>query len=167
MTVTIRRANAGDAAAVAAIYNQGIEERQATFDTRPRTPAEMVERLAAGAAPPFLVAESDAGVVGWARLSPVSTRECYAGVGEASIYVDRGSRGRGVGRALLDGLAEAATGAGYWKLVGLVFPTNAESVALLRAVGFQDVGIHRRHGRLDGDWRDVLVMERLIGAAAG
>ena len=166
MTVTIRPARAADGARVAAIYNQGIEERQATFDTRPRAAAEMAERLADPAASPFLVAESAAGVVGWARLCPVSARECYAGVGEASIYVDRAARGRGVGRALLDALAEAAAATGHWKLVGLVFPTNAHSVALLRAAGFGDVGVHRRHGRLEGEWRDVLVMERLIGDAA-
>ena len=167
MTVSIRPAAPADAEAVAAIYNEGIEEREATFDTRPRAAAEMAERLGDPAAPPFLVAEDRGGVAGWARVSRVSPRECYAGVGEASIYVERAARGTGVGRALLDALADAAARAGYWKLVGLVFPTNAASVALLRRAGFHEVGLHRRHGRLDGEWRDVLEMERPIGAAAG
>jgi phosphinothricin acetyltransferase len=166
MTVRVREADPGDAEAIALIYNEGIEERQATFDTRPRTAAEMGERLGDAGAPPFLVAELNGRVAGWARVSPTSSRECYAGVGEASIYVGRGHRAAGVGRALLEALAAAAERAGYWKLVGLVFPTNAASVGLLRAVGFRDVGMHRRHGRLEGEWRDVLVLERLLGPAA-
>jgi L-amino acid N-acyltransferase YncA len=126
----------------------------------------MGQRIAAPGAPPFLVAERDGRVAAWARVSPTSSRECYAGVGEASIYVARGDRAAGVGRALLTALAEAAERAGYWKLVGLVFPTNAASVGLLSAAGFLEVGLHRRHGRLDGEWRDVLVLERLLGPAA-
>jgi len=164
--LTIRPAAPADAAAIAAIYNQGIEEREATFETRPRTDVDVAGSIADPEAPPFLVAERDGVVVGWGRITAYSARSCYAGVGEASIYVDRDARSGGVGRLLFDGLSEAAQAAGYWKLVGLLFPTNAASVALVRAAGFREVGVYRRHGRLEGEWRDVLLVERLLGPAA-
>jgi L-amino acid N-acyltransferase YncA len=156
----IRAATPGDAEAIAAIYNQGIAERNSTFETRSRTASEFAEPV-----PPFLVAEMEGSVRGWARLVRSSPRECYAGVGEASIYVDRDARGAGLGRALFDALSEEAERAGYWKIVGGLFPENAASVALCRAVGCREVGTLRHHSRLDGRWRDVLLVERLLGAA--
>ena len=166
MTISIRPAKVPDAERIAAIHNQGIVEREATFDTEPRAAADLGEELAAPETPPFLVAvDPDGAVVGWARLSPYSSRPCYAGVGEASLYVDRAARGQGVGRTLVEALAADAEGRGYWKLVGLLFPTNAASVALCRAAGWRDVGVFRRHGRLEERWRDVLVMEQLLGEA--
>jgi phosphinothricin acetyltransferase len=157
----IRPARPEDAAAIAAIYNQGIEERDATFETRPRDAGDF-----AALEPPFLVAEDGAAVVGWARLVPFNPRECYAGVGEASIYVDRTARGKGLGRALFEALAAEAERAGYWKIVGGLFPENRASVALCRAAGCREVGVFLRHSRLDGEWRDVLYVERLLAAAA-
>src|SRR5439155_19900916 len=116
--------------------------------------------------PPFLVAEGDdANVAGWARLAPFNPRDCYAGVGEASIYVDREARGRGVGRALFDALAAEAEANGYWKIIGGLFPENEASVALCRTAGFREVGTFRRHSCLDGEWRDVLYVEERIGPA--
>jgi L-amino acid N-acyltransferase YncA len=165
MGLVIRKAEPGDAAAIAEIYNQGIEERQATFDTEPRKAEDFTQRLADPEAPPFLVATDDDRVVAWARVGFYSDRDCYAGVGEASLYVDRGHRRRGAGRALLDALTDEAERRGYWKLIGLIFPTNAASVKLLERTGFQEVGLYRRHGRLDGEWRDVLLVERLLGPA--
>src|SRR5256714_128675 len=123
----------------------------------------MTTGIARSGAPPFLMAELDGEVVGFGRVTAYSTRACYAGVGEASIYVDREARGSGVGRLLFDALCEAAAAAGYWKLLGLLFPTNAASVALVRAAGCREVGVHRRHGRLDGEWREVLLVERGLG----
>jgi L-amino acid N-acyltransferase YncA len=166
MRVRIRAAHPDDAASIAAIYNQGIEERQATFETRPRTAEELAAILAEPDLPPFLVAEDEGRVVGWARVVRYDSRECYAGVGEASLYVDREDRQRGAGRELLRGLAAAAERRGYWKLVGLLFPENHPSVALLDSEGYERVGVYSRHGRLEGRWRDVLVVERLLGAAA-
>jgi L-amino acid N-acyltransferase YncA len=165
MSVSIRPARVSDAVAIAAIYNEGIEDREATFETEPRTEADLVDALADPVAPPFLVAETGAGVVGWARLSQYSPRPCYAGVGEASIYIERGSRNRGLGQRLFEALAEVAERRGYWKITGLLFPTNRASVALCRASGCREVGVFRRHGRLDGRWRDVLQVERLLGEA--
>jgi L-amino acid N-acyltransferase YncA len=156
----IRPAEPRDAGAIAAIYNQGIEERSATFETRLRTAEDFAEMPS-----PFLVADEDGAVVGWARLTQFNPRECYAGVGEASIYVDRDARGRGLGRAFFDALVNEGERAGFWKIVGGLFPENEASVALCRAVGCREVGIFKRHSRLDGEWRDVLYVERLIGAA--
>jgi phosphinothricin acetyltransferase len=163
--MVIRPAQPGDAEAVTAIYNHGIAERQATFETRARRPHEVAAWLEEGR--PFLVAAAEDGaVLGFARVSPYSVRKAYAGVGEHGVYVAPGARGRGVGRALMEALAEAAEAAGYHKLTSRVFTTNAASLALHRAAGFTEVGIQRRHGRLDGEWKDTVLVERLLGEAA-
>jgi L-amino acid N-acyltransferase YncA len=114
----------------------------------------------------MIVADHDGRVVGWAAVGEYNPRECYRGVGEATLYVARAARRQGFGRGLLEQLTAAAERAGYWNLIGRLFPENGPSRALLRSCGFSDVGVHRRHGRLDGEWRDVLVVERLLGEAA-
>ena len=159
----VRPAEPRDALAVATIYAQGIEERQATFETEAPA-ADVCEAWTRE--PLMLVAEDgDGAVTGWARVFPYSDRCVYDGVGEYTIYIHRAARGRGVGRALLDALVAAAEAAGYYKLVGKLMAGNAASVALARRCGFREVGVHLRHGRLDGAWLDVLVVERLIGPA--
>ena len=164
-TYRIRPPRPGDAPAIAAIFNEGIAERQATFETEPREPGDFAE-LGAPDAPPALVSQRDGEVVGWARVSPYSPRDCYAGVGEFSVYVASGARGGGTGLALVEALAEEAERRGYWKLIGLLFPENEASRAVCERAGFHEVGTYRRHGRLDGRWRDVLLVERLLGPAA-
>jgi phosphinothricin acetyltransferase len=159
---TIRPAAASDAEAVAAIYNQGIEERSSTFETEPRGAADIQAWLATGERLPLLVADEHGRVLGWARVLAYSDRAAYAGVGEASVYVDCAARGQGLGRALLNALEGTARELGYWKLVGKLFPDNAASAGLLKSCGWREVGLHRRHGRLDGEWRDVLVVERVL-----
>jgi L-amino acid N-acyltransferase YncA len=161
MELTVRAARNEDAAAWAEIYNQGIEERQATFETEPRTGADLIGQIER-----TIVAEEAGRVVGWAGIAPYSPREAYAGIAEFSIYVDRSARGRGVGRRLLTHLAVFAEGKGYYKLTSKIFPENEASLALMRSCGFRDVGIHKRHALLDGGWRDVVVVERLLGDAA-
>lgn len=164
-SLRLRAATPADAPALTAIYNEGIAERQATFETRPRAVEEVAPWLEEGL--PFLVAEDAAGaLVGFARVSAYSDRCVYAGVGEHGVYVARAARRRGVGRALLEGLCEAVERAGYYKLTSRVFTTNAASLAVHRAAGFEEVGVQRRHGRLDGEWRDCVLVERLLGAAA-
>jgi L-amino acid N-acyltransferase YncA len=158
----IRPARLADAPAVAAIYNEGIEGREATLETRLRSPSELEERIVAGDHP-LLVAELDGEVVGWAGLAPYSDRPAYRGVAECSVYVASARRGQGVGTRLLDALAREAERHGFHKLLGKLFPTNPASVALVRRCGFREVGLHRRHGRLDGEWRDVLLVELLLG----
>jgi L-amino acid N-acyltransferase YncA len=161
----IRAATPADAEAIAALYNQGIAERQATFETRPREPGEIAEWFEPDL--PFLVAQDDAGrVVGFARVSPYSDRCVYEGVGEHGVYVDVAARGRGVGRRLLEELAREAERRGMYKLTSRVFTTNAASLAVHRAAGFEEVGVQRRHGRLDGEWKDCVLVERLLGDAA-
>ena len=100
------------------------------------------------------------GVDGWTRVVPYADADFYAGVGEYVLYVRRDARRRGTGRALLDELCAHVAELGYWKLVGKLFAGNAPSIALAHACGFRDVGVHLRHGRLDGEWRDVVVVER-------
>jgi phosphinothricin acetyltransferase len=164
-TVAVRPAEPGDADAVAAIYNHGIEERQATFETRPRRPNEVLGWLEEGR--PFIVAaDEDGTILGFARVSAYSMRRAYAGVGEHAVYVAPEARGRRVGVLLLEALADAACEAGYYKLTSRVFTTNQASLALHRAAGFTEVGVQRRHGRLDGEWKDTVLVERLLGDAA-
>jgi phosphinothricin acetyltransferase len=104
--------------------------------------------------------------VGFSALTPYSDRPVYAGVANCSIYVAGAARRRGIGTRLADAIAEDAGTQGFYKLVGRLFTTNEASMALVKHCGFREVGIHRRHGRLDGEWRDVLVVERLVGEAA-
>ena len=111
-----------------------------------------------------LAAEREGRVIGFASVGPYDDAHAYyASVGEATLYVDPEARRGGVARALLEALAHEAESRGYHKLVGKIFTRNAPSIALVRACGWREVGIHRRHGRLDGAWRDVLVVERLLG----
>jgi L-amino acid N-acyltransferase YncA len=157
-----REARSDDAPAIARIYNQGIEDRGATFETEPRTPADIASRMAEADRFPVLVAELDGTVAGWAGLSSYRARACYAGIAEFSIYIDRSARGRGIGRQLLAALVDTARGRGYWKLVSRVFPANAASRALCGACGFREVGVYEKHAQLDGHWMDVVIVERLI-----
>ena len=156
-------ARAGDAAAITRIYNIGIAERIATFETEPRTVVQLEQRLLLLERYPLLVAEDATGaVVGWAGLGEYRPRECYAGVAEFSIYLDPDARGRGTGKALLTALIEEAAQRGFWKLVSRIFPFNTASRALCRACGFREVGTYERHAQLDGRWLDTVIVERLI-----
>jgi phosphinothricin acetyltransferase len=159
----VRLAESGDAPAVAEIYNQGIAERGATFETEPRAAEDMVRRIQDDARRfPLLVAEADGRILGWASIGRYRDRPCYAGVGEFSVYIHRDARGRGVGRTLLTLLVREARERGYWKLLSRVFPSNAASLGLCRALGFREVGTYEKHGRLDGRWLDVVIVEILI-----
>ena len=158
----IRAARSADAQAVADIYNEGIETRLATFETEPRSAPEVEAWLGGGERLPLLVAEEDDVVLGWARLLAYSDRPVYAGVGEVSVYVTAPARGRGIGTGLLEALQQRAAELGYWKLVGKLFTANSASAAMVRRCGWREVGMHHRHSRLDGEWRDVLVVERVL-----
>jgi L-amino acid N-acyltransferase YncA len=160
----LRPARPDDAEQVARIYNQGIDERVATFQTRRQDAPEIVAEIEGGGI--VLVAEREGEVVGWARVARYDdAHHYYDGIGEATLYVDRAARRGGTGRALLNALAEEAEGRGYYKLVGKIFMSNEPSIALVRSCGWRHVGVHRRHGRLDGEWKDVVVVERLLGEA--
>ncbi len=167
--VTVRRATPDDAAAIAEIYNQGIRTRIATFETEERTPQERRGWLAAhDEHHPVVVAtvteDGAERVVGWAATDGYRTRACYAGVAEFSVYIHEAYRGQGVGVVLLHGLIEAAERAGLWKLLSRVFPENHASRALCAKAGFREVGVYHNHGKLDGVWKDTVIVERLIPA---
>ena len=155
-----RPAISGDAEAIARIYNQGIEERVATFETSLRSADDI--RSWFGGAQPVVVVEEAGEVLSFAAASDYRPRECYRGVAEFSVYTDRGARGRGAGGLAMKALIAAAERAGFWKLVSRVFVENMPSRKLLRSAGFREVGVYEKHARLDGAWRDVVIVERLI-----
>jgi phosphinothricin acetyltransferase len=157
-----RAASPKDAEAIARIYNEGIEERIATFETRPRTAGEI--RAWFDGEHPVVVVEEEGIVISFANASAYSPRECYSGVAEFSVYTASESRGRGAGTLAMGALISAAEKAGFWKLVSRVFVENEPSRKLLLSLGFREVGVHEKHARLDGVWRDVVVVERLIPA---
>jgi phosphinothricin acetyltransferase len=145
------------AAAVLAIYQAGINEGDATFETRvPDWDAFTAARLPRHR---FVATAGDA-VLGWVAVSAVSARPVYAGVVEHSVYVHPGARGQGIGRALLDALFGSTEAAGIWTIQSGIFPENTASVALHRAAGFRVVGVRERIGLHHGRWRDVVLMER-------
>lgn len=159
--MTARPAQREDAAAITAIYNQGIEDRVGTFETEPRTVADIAEWFERAKA--FVAVENAAGeVVGYAVAHPYADRCCYAGIGEFSVYVRREQRGLGVGRVAMQALAEASRAAGLWKLLSRVFPENRASLNLMAWSGFKEIGVHEKHGKLDGVWRDCVIVERVF-----
>ena len=157
----VRPVEAGDCAGIADIYNEAIAEGRSTFETEPRSAADVAGWLEAPR-PPLLTATSGGAVAGWARLSPYSTRACYAGIAEGSVYVRASARGRGIGSALASALVAEAASAGLHKVVGKLFTDNEASRRLVARHGFREVGVHLSHGRIDGDWRDVVLVELLL-----
>ena len=163
--IHVRTAVLDDAAAIAEIYNQGIEDRVATYETRQRSAEDQHAWLETiGGRYPAVVAQIDDKIIGWAGAGPYRDRECYRGIGEFSMYVHRDWRRRGVGNLLLAGLISEAERLGLWKLLSRIFPFNGASRALCRKHGFREVGMYEKHARLDGRWLDVVIVERVISA---
>ncbi|MBO1537336.1 arsinothricin resistance N-acetyltransferase ArsN1 family A [Pseudomonas sp. OA65] len=159
----VRSAEPNDTVSIAAIYNQGIEERSSTFETTPRSPADMLERINSIKRYPLLVMVDDADqVVGWAGLSSYRARACYDGIADFSIYLDRSVRGRGLGQQLLQSLLEEAETRGFWKVLSRIFTFNHASLALCEACGFRQVGVYEKHAYLEGRWLDCAIVERLF-----
>jgi L-amino acid N-acyltransferase YncA len=145
--------------AVEAIYAEGIATHQATFETTTPSWAEFdAERLSAHR----FVAVDGERVVGWVAISPTSSRDCYSGVAEHSVYVGSTARGQGVGTALMEALLESTDKSGIWTLQTSIFPENEASLALHERVGFRVVGRRERIARLDDHWRDTLLLERRV-----
>jgi L-amino acid N-acyltransferase YncA len=161
--LSTRLATEADAPAIARIYNQGIDERIATFETEPRTPELVADQLRrTGERFPTVVVEQDGQVIAWATGSAYRERSCYAGIAEHSVYVDRAHRGKGAGLHALEALASAYAALGFWKLVSRIFPENGASLRLHERAGFRVVGVYERHGRLDGEWKDCVIVEKLL-----
>ncbi|MCP5112630.1 MAG: N-acetyltransferase [bacterium] len=158
--MTARQATPADAAGIAHIYNAGIEDRIATFETSPRT-ADDVRKWFDGSHP-IVVVEDGGEVIAFGATFPYRPRSCYDGIAETMVYVARNARRRGAGRMALDALLAEAERQGFWKLVSRIFPDNTASLALIRAAGFREVGIYEKHGQLDGEWKDVVIVERLL-----
>ncbi len=156
-----RPAGPSDAAVIAAIYNQGIEDRIATFETNLKTPEGIAEAIGDWLC--CVVGERNGEVIGFAKADPYEDRShYYEGIGEATIYVTREARRTGAGAALLASLVEAAKERGLHKLTAKVFAANEGSLAMFEKGGFRAVGTHERHGTLDDEWLDVVVLERSL-----
>ncbi len=155
-----RLATTDDAPAMARIYNDGIEDRTATFEIIPRTTDNI--RAWFDGVHPMVVVEDNGQVIAFASTSTYRPRQCYDGIAEFSVYVAREARGRGAGKLALTKLIEVAAAAGFWKLVARIFPENQNSLKLVRSLGFREVGVYEKHGQLDGVWRDVVIVEKLL-----
>ena len=161
--LSIRDALLADAAAIAAIYNQGILDRIATLETEERTPEERQQWLAnRGSRHPVLVADVDRRVVGWGSLNQFNPRKAYDFVADFSVYIDRHWRGKGVGSALLSALIARAKQLDYHKMVLSAFPWNTAGMALYQKHGFRTVGTYKEQGLLDDGWVDTVIMEKIL-----
>ena len=159
----IRPAEPRDAEVISDIYNQGIEDRIATLETRLRTQEERRTWLETrGPRHPVVVCERNGVVCGWASLNSFNPRDAYDYVADFSVYVERESRGQGVGGALLARLEVLAANQGYHKLVLAMLPSNDAGITLYQRRGFREVGTYREHGRVDGHWVDILIMEKIL-----
>jgi L-amino acid N-acyltransferase YncA len=162
--LTVRPAQTEDLSRVAEIYNAGIAERVATFETSPRTIADINGWVEDGQ--PFIVAIDDEQVIGWARAGAYSDRCVYQGVGEHAVYVHPEARGRRLGRTLLIELCAESERRGLYKLTSRVSPTTDRAGPPTAPPDFEEVGIQHRHGKLDGQWKDCVLVEHLLGPAA-
>jgi phosphinothricin acetyltransferase len=157
MSIDIWAMTPADWEAVRTIYVEGIATGQATFEVE----APSWEQWdAAHSSFARLVARRGESIAGWAALSPVSRRRCYAGVAEVSVYVGAAHRSRGIGEALLRAIIAESERHGIWTLQGATFPENAASRRLQAACGFREIGRRERVAQLDGVWRDTILTER-------
>ncbi len=159
-SLVARKGTNSDIPRVLEIYNQGILGRTATFETRLRAEEEIMPWV--GSRYPFVVVESDGHVDAFSVAFPYSLRDCYSGIAEFSVYVWAESRRKGLGRAAMKHLIGQCERNGFSKLVSRVFTENTASRNLLKSLGFREVGVYEKHGKLEGIWRDTVIVERLI-----
>ena len=155
-----RTASIGDISTISGIYNQGISDRIATFETRLRKPDDIKDWINSGF--PVVVGVLNGVVVSFAAAFSYSHRECYRGIAEFSVYVERELRNKGYGRPTMQRLMDEAAKSGLWKLLSRIFPENTASRRLLNSLGFREVGFYEKHGKLDNEWKDVIIVERLF-----
>ena len=157
MELSINGMKRADWQAVRSIYEEGIVTGDATFEAEAPPWEEWDNRFCGSCR---LVAKAGDEIVGWAALSPVSSRCVYGGVAEVSVYVAASARGQGVGRSLLEKLVEESENAGFWTLQAGIFPENIASMELVKSCGFREVGYRERLGQMYDRWRDVIIVER-------
>lgn len=162
MSLIVRPAVDADLEAVVRIYNEGIRGRGATFETAERSLADIEPWLHGNH--PLLVAERESRVVGWVHSSPYRPRACYAGIGDFSVYVATEVQGTRIGDALMREFVPACSNAGLWKILSRIFVENTASRALCKRHHFREVGIYEKHAQLEGVWRDVVIVERLLSS---
>jgi len=159
----IRPACLEDAKEIARIYNQGVQDRAATFENAFVTPEERyLWLLTRPEKYPVRVAEVKHTLMGWSSLAPYSPRACYSGIAELSIYIERSLRGHGVALELTKAMQNAAREKGFYKLIGRIIADNEPARKLCQATGWKEVGIHEKHGKLAGEWHDLVLVEYLI-----
>jgi phosphinothricin acetyltransferase len=158
----VRLATAADAPSLARIYNQGIEDRTATFESTPRSDYDVLGWFDGVHPIVVVVDEPKQDVIAFARATEYSARECYRGVFHFAVFTDRAARRRGAGLLAMRELVTRAREAGAWKLLSGIFVENEASRALVGALGFREVGTHYRHAKLDGEWRDVVIVEKFL-----
>ncbi len=159
----IRAARVEDAKEIARIYNQGVQDRAATFENAYVTPEERYLWLAARPEKyPVLVAEVKHTLMGWSSLAPYSPRACYNGIAELSIFIERSLRGHGVAQELMKAMQTAAGEKGFYKLIGRIVADNQPARKLCQLMGWKEVGIHEKHGKLGAEWHDLVLVEFLI-----
>jgi L-amino acid N-acyltransferase YncA len=156
----IRTAQLTDAVQITQIYNQGIEDKIATFETKPRLESDILEWF--NPTYSFLVAVRGQSVLGFIRASSYRSRDCYARIAEYSIYVAREAQGQGIGDALMAAFIPELQQKGFSKVLSRIFPENLASLALCTKHGFRVVGVYQKHAQLDGVWRDCVIVERLL-----
>lgn len=165
-SILVRRATPDDAPAVVEIYNQAMQERTLTYSSELRSVEWQRRRLQrADPLTPTLVVDLAGQLAGWATLSRFGSHPWLQGLGECGLAVARPFRRQGLGRRLVTALVSEAAALGYWKLIAQIFTTNPASAALFHSCGFRAVGVWEQHGQVDGQWVDVLLLERLIPAA--
>ncbi|WML38169.1 arsinothricin resistance N-acetyltransferase ArsN1 [Neobacillus sp. OS1-2] len=159
----IRKASESDTMAILEIYNQGIEDRIATLEEETKDYSYMKEWFERHQGRyNILVAEQDGIIAGWASLNPYSNRCAYDGVADLSIYISRNHRGKGLGKQLLAEIESLASANGFHKIVLFTFPFNRLGQGLYRKMGYREVGVFRNQGKLDGEFVDVMAMEKLL-----
>jgi L-amino acid N-acyltransferase YncA len=157
MSTTIRAFETDDWRAVADIYQQGLETRNATFETQVPDYDTWIKKFHRHL---LWVAVENEQVIGWAGLQPVSARKVYEGVAEVTIYIDLNHTGKGIGKMLMDHLITTSENAGIWTLYASIFPENTASIKLHRAAGFREIGYREKIAQLDGQWRNTILFER-------
>nr|WP_242509411.1 arsinothricin resistance N-acetyltransferase ArsN1 family A [Paenibacillus sp.] len=164
MKIQVRPANEKDALEIMEIYNYSIiVEQNATFETIPKTLEDRIQWIQSqGDRFPILVAELNHQVIGWASVSSYRSRECYQGIGEFSVYVHKDFRKQNVGYTLLLELLNVSKDAGYWKLLSRIFTFNQGSRKLCERCGFREVGIYEKHAKLEDQWIDCVIVEKII-----